>query len=407
MKYKVLLVSAGQPSLNPRLVKEADTLAGNGFDVTVVYAYWNAWGTLLDEELIPVQQWTAIRAGGDPQQRPFIYFLSRALFKLANIFTRITGSTVFAPMAVSRSSLFLKYEVMKHKADIYIGHNLGALPAVVKAAKKYGKPCAFDAEDFHRNEMTNDNNSLDARLKAAIEDKYIPRLQYLSVSSPLIGVEYQRLYPKIRQQVLLNAFPKNRFVRSNSIGDGPLKLFWFSQTVGPNRGIEQIIDGLLLLKEHTFELHLLGDTDNAMRDLLTQKLRGSKSTLHFYPPIAPDKLFEFAARFDIGIASENHVPINRDICLTNKIFTYLQAGLPVLASSTKAQLVFMQAYPVAGKVYHASDINSIAEALLHYQDNRKAMISDKAHNYALGQSVLNWDAEEPKFLSLVRQTITS
>lgn len=329
------------------------------------------------------------------------------VFKLANLFTRLTGSMLFAPMAVTRSSLFLKYEAAKHPADIYIGHNLGALPAIVYAAKKYGKPCGFDAEDFHRNEVRDDNDSFDARIKAAIENKYIPRVQYLSVSSPMIGIEYQRLYPQIKQQVLLNAFPKSRFAGTIKTANSALKLFWFSQTVGFNRGIEQIIDGLQQLQEQAFELHLLGDADASVRHIFTEKMHGTQSTLHFYQPIAPDQVFEFAAQFDIGIASENNTPLNRDICLTNKIFTYVQAGLPVLVSDTKAQSAFMQQYRVAGKLYNSHNADSIVQALLHYQNNRADLMPDKLHNYTIGQSALNWDTEEQKFLSLVQQTLTS
>ena len=50
---KIVLISPGQPSLNPRLVKEADTLAANGYDVTVLYSYWNDWGAKFDKTLLP------------------------------------------------------------------------------------------------------------------------------------------------------------------------------------------------------------------------------------------------------------------------------------------------------------------------------------------------------------------
>ncbi|MEO6850572.1 MAG: hypothetical protein ABI203_06320, partial [Mucilaginibacter sp.] len=72
-KKKILLVSSGQPSLNPRLVKEADSLADAGYNVTVLYAYWNDWGTKFDTDLIASKQWKAICAGGSPGQKKFIY----------------------------------------------------------------------------------------------------------------------------------------------------------------------------------------------------------------------------------------------------------------------------------------------------------------------------------------------
>lgn len=407
MNYKVLLISSGQPSLNPRLVKEADTLAANGYDVTVIYAYWNAWGTELDTGLLAAKKWKAIRAGGDPVQKPFIYFLSRLFFKAANWLVRLTNNTSFARFAISRSCLYLEREAVKHHADIYIGHNLGALSAVVKAAKKHGEPCGFDAEDFHRNEVTDCIDNTDVKLKTAVEDKYIPQLQYLSVSSPLIGAEYARLYPSIKQQVLLNTFPSNGFKPSIHTPGSTLKLFWFSQTAGPNRGIEQILEALQAIRHTPFELHLLGDADENIRKVFTNKLTGSQTSIYFHQPIPPDQIFAFATRFDIGIASEKSEPLNRDICLTNKIFTYLQAGLPILCSNTRAQAQFMQHYDVAGKIYNNDDITSITGALMYYQNHPEALKSAKQHNYLLGQITLNWDTEARKFLSLVEQTISA
>ena len=60
IQKKVVLITSGQPSLNPRLVKEADILANSGFDVTVLYAYWNNWGTTYDNDLLSNKKWNAI-----------------------------------------------------------------------------------------------------------------------------------------------------------------------------------------------------------------------------------------------------------------------------------------------------------------------------------------------------------
>ncbi|MES2278836.1 MAG: glycosyltransferase [Bacteroidota bacterium] len=403
MRYKILLVSAGQPSLNPRLVKEADTLAQNGYDVTVIYSYWNAWGTELDKALIAGKKWKAICAGGNPQSKWLTYFISRLMFKAATLFTRLTSSMLLAKIAIARSSTFLIREAKKHQANIYIGHNLGALPAVVIAAKKHGKPCAFDAEDFHRNEVTDDVNSIDVKIKTHIEDRYIPHLQYLTSSSPLIGEQYYRLYPQVKKEVILNTFPKT--IIAQSVKDHVvIKLFWFSQTVGLNRGLESTIEALQQV-QHTFELHLLGDVADEIRHLFTAQMAHTASTIHFHSPIPSNKIIEFAAQFDIGIAAENNIPFNRDICLTNKLFTYIQAGLPILASSTKAQTAFIQQYAVAGKLYPNNNVASIAEALIFYQNNRQSLMQDKAHNYSLGQTTLNWGTDQERLLTLVKETL--
>jgi glycosyltransferase involved in cell wall biosynthesis len=408
MQYNkhVVLVSSGQPSLNPRLVKEADTLIEAGYHVTVLYTYWNTWGTQLDVELLGKKKWKAIRVAGAPGNKSLIYYFSKFIYKASNWFTRLTGLMLVADIAIARGAWFLTKRIKKIEADIYIGHNLGALPAIVMAAKKHNKLCGFDAEDFHRNEVTDDISSLDVKLKKHIEDKYIAQLNYLTVSSPLIGDEYKRLYPQIKQEVLLNSFPKiilHQAIGNN--GGSKLKLFWFSQTVGVNRGIENIIAALQILKNIEFELHLLGDVTNTIQTAFNHQVAGSNSKIYFHAPIAPDGIINFASQFDIGFASEQNVPFNRDICLTNKLFTYLQGGLTILASDTKAQATFIIQHTVAGKTYNNNDTTTIAEALLYYQNNRQALQQDKDHNYQLGQTSLNWDMEKKRFLSIVDKTL--
>lgn len=82
LKKNIVIITSGQPSLNPRLVKEADALAGDGYNVTVLYAYWNDWGTKHDKQLLSEKKWKAIRTGGDPEQKSLSYFISRLINKL-------------------------------------------------------------------------------------------------------------------------------------------------------------------------------------------------------------------------------------------------------------------------------------------------------------------------------------
>jgi hypothetical protein len=51
----------------------------------------------------------------------------------------------------------------------------------------------------------------------------------------------------------------------------------------------------------------------------------------------PEEMVRQAAPYDIGLSLETDISDNRSLCLTNKIFTYLLAGVPVLLSDTPAQ----------------------------------------------------------------------
>ena len=402
---KVVLVSSGQPSINPRLVKEADVLADAGYEVFVLYAYWTQWATDFDERLLEQKKWTAVRVGGDPVSAKRLYNQSRLLYKIARTLFKISHS-VFADFAIARASYYLINEVKRYRADLYIGHNLGALGAVVQAAKKNGKPSIFDAEDFHRHEISNDSGDLDVALKVLIEKKYLPQVTALTTSSPGIARAYQKLFPQLNPSVILNVFPKSKGIQNMNIeNDRPIKLFWFSQTIGSNRGIDDVIGALAQLDKSQFELHLLGD-QTSHSSAFIQHLKNIRDiTLIFHQPVAPDKLIEFAANFDIGLALEPGFSINNDLALSNKIFTYMQSGLAIIASDTTAQKEFMSRVSQIGSIYKKGDIRELARVLLEFYNNRSKLAACKKAALAYAHDRYNWETESCSFLELVKSTL--
>jgi len=402
---RIVMISSGQPSLNPRLVKEADTLTAAGFEVTVLYAYWNDWGTRYDKELLFEKKWKAIRVGGDPKQKRFAWFFSRLIFKLTRGRLQKTGDfNKLADIAIARSSYFLIEEAGKHPADLYIAHNLGALPAAANTAAAYEKPYGFDAEDFHRQEVNDDTGAFHFKICKFIEDKYLPWAAYLTASSPLITEQYVSLYNR-EITTLLNVFPKTALTTRTENKDKPLKLFWFSQTIGPNRGLELIIEAVGLSSTAT-ELHLLGQPTEGYRQQLEDQAGTAgidKSRIKFYPPVKGDEIFKMARQFDIGIASETGFCLNNNLALSNKIFTYIQSGLAVAASDTPAQCGLIAQYPRTGKIYH--DAKELADIINFYDQNRAQLLQTQKAAFEIGQTELNWEHEAEKFLGVINNVL--
>ena len=402
----IVLISSGQPSLNPRLIKEADTLAENGYQVTVLYAYWNLWGTKHDQDLLSQKKWTAVRLGGDPTRKRITWFISRLIFKVSGILLQKTGKYKYlADVAVARSSFFLIRGAKKYKADLYIAHNIGALPAAVKTAALYHSLSGFDAEDFHRQEVSDDVNSYKFKLFKYIEDKYLPAVNYLTASSPLIAEKYDVLYNK-SVTTLLNVFPKTTIPVVIKNDNAPLKLFWFSQTIGPHRGLEMAIKAIGLC-EIKPELHLLGQlADGYKQHLLTlaEKTGACIDFIFFYEPIKSDEIFSFSSRFDIGLASDTEICLNRDISLTNKLFCYIQSGLAVAAYGTMAQATFMESEPQIGKVYRSA--GELSVIINEYDKNRESLFQTKNESFKLGQNNLNWENESRKFLGIIENVLS-
>lgn len=397
---KIVLITSGQPALNPRLIKEADLLVEAGYEVTVLYQYWNDWATELEQALLPQKKWTAIQVGGSPKTQATLFFYTRIRFKLIRLMYKYFK--LFPDAAVARSSYLLFSCAKKYPAILYIAHNLGALPIAFKAAKFHQAKCGFDAEDFHRYENSNDLNHPMVKLNTLIEDKYFPQMNYLTASSPLTSAAYAKIFNR-PCPVILNVIPKTKYLHSVT-NNTTLKIFWFSQTIGKNRGLETIIEALNL-SENRFELHLLGQVNHLYAERLIKLFKNNKSQLYFHSPISPDELPSFASQFDIGIASEPGFSTNNNYALSNKIFTYIQTGIATVASDTPAQKDLLTKHRGIGELYANNNPHDLARIFDKYNTNRTLLAQHKSFAFNLGQNVLNWEVEGKKFLSIVQSTI--
>lgn len=411
-RKRIVLVTSSQPSLNPRMVKEADALASAGYEVIVVGQYWNDWATKADQILLKNKQWTFIRVGGSPHKDMATFTLTRISHRISRQLNSYLGSNFgLAEGAIGRCTRLLYAEALKQKADLYIGHNPGGLAPAVNAAKKNKVKCGFDAEDFHRHEYSDDPSHPDVLRKTFLEEKYFSQADYLTAASPLIGKEYEKIFGDLNFTPIVNVFPKPTHITVQESQDGkPLKLFWFSQTLGHNRGIAEIIEAMGIANNPLIELHLLAnprEENISFFNKLARKFNLAPHQIVYHPPIPSEELFSFAVNYDIGLASEPGFNLNNNIALSNKLFTYIASGLAVLYSNTTAQESFMFDYPDCGKVYDKKDPHSLAQGILFYLNNRTALNQAKQASYAYGQNQLNWETESKKFLKLVEETLES
>lgn len=400
---KIVLITTGQPAINPRIVKEADSLSAAGYDVTVLYCHCIKWASDCEEKILSEVSWKYKLVGGSPSRRKLLYQLTRVRFKLARLLSSVSAASVLAERAQARAFDELLRAAKQIKADLYIGHNLGALPVAVLAAKHNGAMAGFDFEDYHRGEyrLTDKNR----KRVVWLESKYVPALSYYSCSSPLIAYALDSDHPKFRNDkiVLLNCFPiKQQPSFRNSKSDSKsLKLIWFSQTIGDNRGLETVIAALKELNNSQIQLTLVGRCTEVMKRYILKNTGQSNLSIHFAGVIHPSDLPTFASQFDIGLATETGFSENNDKALSNKLFTYLLAGNAVILSSTKMQKQFNECYEV-GELYSIGNTMELAHKIKFYMD-RERLHKQRLHNFQLAARTLNWDKQASKMFRVIEK----
>jgi glycosyltransferase involved in cell wall biosynthesis len=119
--------------------------------------------------------------------------------------------------------------------------------------------------------------------------------------------------------------------------------------------------------------------------------------------VPPAELIVRTAEHDIGLALEHPVCQNRRICVTNKLFTYLVAGIPFVATETPGQKPIVQDLPEAARGYAPGDVEALAsavESLLDAPSARQAALRAAKERYS-------WDMEKKKFLEVVSEILTT
>jgi glycosyltransferase involved in cell wall biosynthesis len=128
--------------------------------------------------------------------------------------------------------------------------------------------------------------------------------------------------------------------------------------------------------------------------------RQVEDRLRHLPTCRPTEVVRRCARHDIGLALESPSTINHDLCVSNKIFTYLLAGIPAVATDTKGQRRLCRAFPTATRLVPPADPAALAQAVreLCAAPGARAAARDAG-------SAMCWDNERTRFLACVARVL--
>jgi glycosyltransferase involved in cell wall biosynthesis len=99
--------------------------------------------------------------------------------------------------------------------------------------------------------------------------------------------------------------------------------------------------------------------------------------------------------------------LNRRLCLGNKIFTYLAAGVPVLLSATPAQVVLGQDLGKASVMYESGDVAGLAEKLACLASDPGARVQARKAARQAAQRRWHWEHPEDRgaLIDVVRRAL--
>jgi len=410
MDKKICILTQSHLCRNPRVVKEANTLAAAGFDVTILTTF--TYADLLEEDLKLIDT-DKIKYKGIinmiPGQASSWYRFKNRLER------RIAGELIGRFNWENVNALGYDYNAnlkaaIAENADLYTCHQEVSTVIGCKLIER-GFKVAFDFEDWYSNDLLADANKtrpidlLKKYEKFALNNSV---LNYTTSESMAKG--FANFANSIEPKILHNVFP----LAERELLDGKIldrkdlskkSIHWYSQTIGAGRGLEFIINSLKLVKSPV-ELHLRGNcSDEFKQELLAIFPSENGHELFFHELVPHKELLSRIAEHDIGLATEKSTPPSRDLTITNKILQYLLGGIAVVASDTSGQKEVAREAPDSVFLFENDNEIEFSNALNLLIDNKDKL--QKAKDEALKISIdkFCWEKQEQWLVDWINEVL--
>lgn len=395
---KVCLIGVTHVSHNPRLLREADSLADAGHDVRVVSPSFTPELDERDRRQLERRKWRHqkidyLPLGFSGKARSIVI---RGRRRGASELYKRLGGRRLAEYSYATALPELRRQALREPADWFIAHAQPALPIAAAAAKRWCTRLGFDCED-----LLSEHEPSSADIVREIEAAYLRDCDYVSAPSQGIADRLQRDYDIEPPIVLYNVFPlqlaKGMVPPQRRPAGLVVRIHWFSQTIGPGRGIEDAIEACGLL-DGRFELHLRGNPSEGYEAILRALASQHNVNLRLHSQVDHDDLIKAMDEFDVGLALERGEHTNYSLTVANKIGSYLLAGLAIAATDTQGQREVMEQLPAVGFLYPSGKPKVLAAGLQRWIDDRKALGAAQQASWDAARNRFSWDVEKEKFL---------
>jgi len=298
-------------------------------------------------------------------------------------------------------NLFLT-DARHHPADVVVAHDLPMLVVGKTLAQEFQARLVYDSHELYSEQEFSKSESASW---SSVEQRHIHACDQVITVNPSIANELQRRYGLDRVEVIYNAErirplsarPWHLHERFGIARDQPIMLFQGGLVA--NRHLSELVEAMVMLRHLPVHLVLLGDgqlTGYLHRLIRRKQLDGR---VHLHPAVAQADLLDVTASADAGIIPYQRTCLNNYYCTPNKLFEFIAAGVPILASDLPElrRLVHEQRI---GRVANLATPARIADAIegflkddhLQYWRKHLASVRDE----------LSWQRESIRFKQIYR-----
>ncbi|HAH23405.1 MAG TPA: group 1 glycosyl transferase [Prolixibacteraceae bacterium] len=304
------------------------------------------------------------------------------------------------PLFYLEYNLRLLFFLLNTKVDVLVSNDLDTLAANYLASKIKGKPLVYDSHEYFTEVPELIGRPVVRSIWRWLERKLVPKVDAAYTVCDSIADIYEELYGidfKVVRNLPVCSELENIPIETTPI-PGAAKIILYQGALNMGRGIEATIRAMQFVEKA--ELWLVGDGD------LTAQLKQLVEELHlegkvkFLGKLPLARLSEVTRQANLGLSLEEDLGLNYRFTLPNKLFDYIQAGVPVLVSNLPEMRHIVEQYEI-GAIAETHQRKDLAEKITSVLfDSEMNALWKK--NLPQAAKELCWENEEKVLLGIYR-----
>lgn len=412
---RICMFVTNEVTRDPRVSRHAETLARMGHDVLVVCPRTQPTSPVEERRLYRIRRCPTfvslrdimkrrirqdVRSYGLKEHKPSkprrMSALRRSVAIVRGTFVRLIAYPAYLTWTLWRTG-------REFNAHVYFTNDLDTLLAGVLCSMRSRK-LIHDAHELWPDQFIGIGIYASPAIAwiRILERLLIRRADVVVTVNEFIAEELQKRYAISMPNVIMNIPAIDHQIepsREHRRGSGKVALYQGLHTF--HRGLEELVSACGFLKDDvTLVLRGFGPNEERLREIAKRF-----TNCRFEKPVDMKELVIAAARTaDVGIVPYVPVNINNYFASPNKLFEYIQAGLPVVASD----LPFLRKIILGNKigyVFDPRDPRSIAQAInAATRDDVLPILRDNVRKI---QTRYSWTEEQNKLLEVVNDLSSS
>ncbi len=289
----------------------------------------------------------------------------------------------------------LFFYLLFHKFDVVLSNDLDTLLACYLASKIKRKPIVYDSHEYFTEVPELIGREFEKSVWLSIEKWIVPKLKYCYTVSGSIAAIYNKLYGTGFKVI------RNLPLRKALLEIANRKVVMYQGALNIGRGVDLMIQAMLYLPDYELWIAGTGDIEQDLKALSNNL--GLTNRVFFLGRLDAYDLHKKTSQAKIGLSLEENLGLNYYYSLPNKLFDYLQSGLPVIVSDLPEMHEIVSTYKVGNVLKERTPV-ALATLIKEMIENNSYYKQLRSNAIKAGVD-LCWENESHLLLSIFNKAL--